>query len=441
MRDFLVVLAVFGSIPFILAQPQIGILMWYWVSLMNPHRLAWTYSYDLRVALIVGGATLLAWIFSRERKLPPSTATNWLLAAFTFWVSVSTVFAQVPDAAFAKWVEVVKIIGMTFLTTCIVNSKDRILQVVWIATLSIGFYGVKGGVFEILTGGNYRVWGPPDSFIGDNNDLTLAMIMILPLLHFLTHEAARRWLRLGIFATMGLTVIAILGTYSRGGLIALGVTLVAFLVKAKRAFLGGLLAVLVLGGTLAFLPASWYERMETIATYEKDRSADERLTSWLYALRLSADRPLTGGGFDVVDDSQLYFAYVPNADAVHNFHSIYFQVLGENGYPGLFLFLGLIIGSLFTAQWIIRKARDRPDLEWAGRLSAAIQVSIVGYCTAGSFLNLGFYDLFYALVAVVTSTRVVVVRAIAERPAESAYPTDGKLAAQAPSPDLATIGR
>ena len=71
MRDFLIVLIVFGSVPLILVRPQIGVLMWYWISLMNPHRLSWGYAYDLRVALVVGAVTIIAWLFSRERKLPP----------------------------------------------------------------------------------------------------------------------------------------------------------------------------------------------------------------------------------------------------------------------------------------------------------------------------------------------------------------------------------
>ena len=115
MRDFALVLIVFGSIPFTLVRPQIGILMWYWISLMNPHRLTFGFAYDLRVALVVAAATLVAWLCSRERKLPPKVVTVWLLAAFTAWLSVTTMFALVPGEAFVKWQEVIKILGMTFV--------------------------------------------------------------------------------------------------------------------------------------------------------------------------------------------------------------------------------------------------------------------------------------------------------------------------------------
>lgn len=416
MRDFLIVLIVFGSVPLILVRPQIGVLMWYWISLMNPHRLSWGYAYDLRVALVVGAVTIIAWLFSRERKLPPVTATTVFLAGLTVWISVTTLFAIVPDAAFAKWQEAVKILGMTFVAICIVNSKERILQTVWVVAFSLAFYGIKGGLFGIATGGDYRVWGPPQSFIEDNNSLGLALIMILPLIHFLSAQVRSRWWRLGLVASMGPIIVAILCTYSRGDFLALSITLLAFWLKAKRRLLSGIVAVGFVVAALAFLPTRWYDRMYTIDNYEQDESAQGRINSWMFALRLAADHPLTGGGFSVVDNSALYFHYVPDADVVHNFHSIYFEMLGEHGYVGLALFLGLIAVSIVTAQSVIRTARGRPDLEWARMLAAAIQVSIIGYCAAGAFLNLGFYDLFYALVALLTAAKVVVARAIAAEP-------------------------
>jgi putative inorganic carbon (hco3(-)) transporter len=413
MRDLFIVVTVFGSVPAILVRPQIGILMWYWISLMNPHRLSWGYAYQLRVAFVVGAVTILAWLFSSVRKLPPGTATNWLIGALAFWVTVTTCFAIVPESAVPKWQEVIKILAMTFLATCIVDSKERIVQTVWVVAMSLALYGVKGGIFSVLTGGSYRVWGPPDTFIADNNALGLALIMILPLLHFLSLQAANRWIRLALLAAMAPTIVAILCTYSRGAFLALSITLFAFWIKAKRRMLTGTIAVAVVAATLSFLPASWYDRMSTIEDYQQDESANGRLNSWYYALLLAGDRPLTGGGFRVVDDTALYFRYLPDAEAVHNFHSIYFEALGEHGYVGLVLFLALLFAALGTAQRLIRAVRGRPDLEWAGQLASAIQVSVVGYCSAGAFLNLGFYDLLYALLALLTSTNVVVTRALA----------------------------
>ena len=407
MRDLLIVLIVFGSIPFMLVRPQVGILMWYWISLMNPHRLTWGYAYALRVALVVGVVTIAGWLFSREKKIPPGTATNVILACLTLWVCVSTYFALVPDSAIAKWQEVMKILGMTFVATCIMNSKERIVQTTWVVAFSIGIFGIKGGLFGLATGLHYRVWGPPDSFIADNNQLGVALIMILPLIQFLASQTRSRWMRLGLNGAMGLDIVSILCTYSRGAFLGLAITLFAFWLKARRRLLSGIVAVCVLGTVLTFLPSTWYERMYTIDDYQHDESAQGRINSWVFAIKIAADH-FTGGGFRVVDNSALYFRYIPYADVVHNFHSIYFEMLGEHGYVGLILFLSLIIVALATAQSIIRASRKHADLAWAAQLASAIQVAIVGYCAAGSFVNLGFYDLFYALLAILTSTRVLV---------------------------------
>jgi probable O-glycosylation ligase (exosortase A-associated) len=417
MRDFAIVLIIFGSIPFTLVRPQIGILMWYWISLMNPHRLTWGYAYSFRVALVVAISTVLAWLISSERKTPPLTAPTVFLVALTIWVTLSTFFFAIsPDTAFDKWIEIIKILGMTFICMCIVDTQDRVRQLLWVVAGSIGFYAVKGGIFGILTGGNSRVWGPEGSFIGDNNALALAMVMILPLLYFLLQSLKDKRMRLVMMAGMGLTVIAVLCTYSRGGFLALAITLMALLVKVKRRALVALFAIFVVGGTLIMLPQAWWDRMNSIGSYEKDASANERLTVWTFALRFAADHPVIGGGFDMINDTQTYFHYSPEADAVHNFHSIYFEMLGEFGYGGLFIFLGLIISTLAVAQKVVRLTRRSPEVFWARDLAQSLQVSIVGYCAAGAFLNLGFYDLFYALVALTVGLRVAVQKELAALP-------------------------
>ena len=130
MRDFLIVLMVFGSVPFTLIRPQVGIIMWFWLGLMNPHRLAFGYAQQLRVAVIVGAATLIGWLFSNESKRPPNVFIIYALAALTFWVSLSTFFAIHPEDSIPKWEEIIKILLMTFVTACIVNSRPRIEQLI-----------------------------------------------------------------------------------------------------------------------------------------------------------------------------------------------------------------------------------------------------------------------------------------------------------------------
>ena len=424
MRDFAVVLIVLGSAPLILVRPYIGILMWFWLSMMNPHKWAWGYAQQFRVAAVCGIATLLGWLLSREPKMPPRSGIVYTLAAFTLWVSLAAAFAIHPEEAIPKWEEIVKILLMTFVAMCIVRSRERIDQLVWVVAVSIGIYGVKGGLFTIATAGNYRVWGPEDTFIGDNNALALALIVILPLLQHLRATATNYWVRLGLLGSIGLTVLSILGSYSRGALLGLGVTLGVFLLKSRTKSAAATVALMVgiFGAALLLAPEQWVARMQSIETYDQDASAAGRFDAWNFAYKLARDHPLLGGGQLVGTDDALFKHYVPTAETSRAAHSIYFEVLGETGFVGLGLFLLLLFVSYRVGTKIITSTRGRPDLAWARSLATMLQIAMVGYATAGAFLSLGFFDLYYALLAIMTATQVVVRK-------ELASPSEAKAAA------------
>src|SRR5882724_6135009 len=116
MRDIILAAFLFGSIPFILWRPAIGVFLWLWISYMNPHRLTWGFAYDYPFAMIVGVATAVGWLLSREPKRLPGTTITALLVAFALWISLTTLFALAPDLAFPKWDRTIKILLGAFLT-------------------------------------------------------------------------------------------------------------------------------------------------------------------------------------------------------------------------------------------------------------------------------------------------------------------------------------
>src|SRR3546814_4729539 len=90
----------------------------------------------------------------------------------------------------------------------------------------------------------------------------------------------------------------------------------------------------VCSSDLFFVPQSWIDRMQTIETYQGDGSALSRLEVWGFALKLTKDRPIVGGGFRVSYNDAIYLKYVPDARTGRgrNYHSVYFEILGELGY-------------------------------------------------------------------------------------------------------------
>lgn len=415
MRDLLVTVIIFGLVPFILTRPWLGILAWSWIGYMNPHRLTWGFAFSFPFASVIGAATLFAWLISKEPKKIPWTPVTITLLLFTLWMTVTTPFAFNQEAAWYQWDKVMKIMLMTFVALSVMQSKKRIILLTWVIALSLAFYGVKGGVFTVMRGGQYMVLGPPGSFIGTNTEIALALIMALPLLRFLQMQLKpeNRWGRWAFTAAMVATGFAIVGSYSRGALLG-GFAMLMFLwLKSHKKLLVGLILFIAVPPMLMFMPGKWVDRMHTIQTYEEDGSAMGRINAWGYAINLVKDRPLVGGGFECWT-GDLFDRWAPDPSQVNDAHSIYFEVLGEQGIPGLVMFLLILYLTWKNGTWLIRTAKDRPDMRWAGHLAAMVHVSLVGYAVGGAFLGLAYFDLFYSLVAMLVLTRCVLERQIAE---------------------------
>jgi probable O-glycosylation ligase (exosortase A-associated) len=407
MRDIILVVIVGGMLPFALVRPYVGVLMWAWLGMMNPHRLTWGFAYDLPFAAIVAGVTLIGMLFSQDRKSVPLTGMTVVWFLFVLWLNVTTLFALDPEAAYPEWSRAMKIQLFSFLTVMLIRTRTRFNALLAVIALSLAFYGVKGGIFSILTGGRYRVWGPEGSFIDGNNAIGLALVMILPLLWYLMREAKKQYLRWALLGSMGLSSLAVVTTQSRGAFLAIAAMAAMLWWKGKekvRLTIGlAILAPLI----LAFMPQAWWERMETIETYQQDTSALGRINAWWFAFHLSLDHPIVGGGFGAFEP-ELFLKYAPNPLDFHDAHSIYFEILGEQGYVGLLLFVTLGVLAVQTGRRIERQVASLSDLQWAGRAAAMLQVGLVGYAVGGAFLGLAYFDLLYYLYAALVILRNLV---------------------------------
>src|SRR5665213_3406601 len=222
MRDITVIGLVFAAAFYAVAHPYVGVLAWTWVSVMNPHRLAWGFAVDFPVAMTVAIGTMLGLLLTRDRRrLPPLVAPVVVLVLFMLWMCFTSIMAIYPDQVQEMFSRVMKILFMVLVAMCVLNSRKHVDQLVWVLVVSLGFYGFKGGLFTIATGGSYRVWGPSGSFIEGNNELALALIMAIPLMRVLQMEMARSWQRWVMTAAMLLTALAAIGSHSRGGFLAI----------------------------------------------------------------------------------------------------------------------------------------------------------------------------------------------------------------------------
>ena len=407
MRDIVVFLIVIGGIPFILRNPAVGIGYWVWISLMNPHRAAWGFAYSFPFAFVVAVATIIGIFLTREPRQFKGGAAAWVLLAFVAWMCFTTIFALEPARAIVMLERVMKILFVTFVALFVLYKREHVKWLVLIIAVSVGFYGVKGGVFTIMTGGANLVWGPPETFIEDNNALALAVIMTIPLLGYFYIMATRRWIRAAIALSIVLCAVCVLGSYSRGGLIAI-VAMAAFLwIKSRHKVLLGLVVVVLGFAFYSFMPPAWEERMNTISTYEQDESAIGRLSTWTMLTNLALDRPFVGGGFEPYT-TEVFRRYLPEYNGTHSAHSIYFQVMGEHGFVGLALFLAFWMLTWQLSRRIVKHTKGDPQNKWAYWLAIMVQVSLVGYFVGGTFQNLAYWDMpYFMMIALVITWHVV----------------------------------
>jgi len=399
VRDLLVTGIIFGLLPFIFKRPWVGILLWSWLGYMNPHRQAWGFAYDFPFAFVVGIVTIVAYFFSREKKEMIWSRETITLLIFVGWMVVTTFFSLYPDQAWAQLDKVWKIQLMILLTALIIKDRLQLHWMVWVVALSLGFYGVKGGIFTILHGGAFRVHGPAGTFIGENNEIALALVMTIPLIRYLHLQETRKWVRVGLAGAMVLTGIAAIGSQSRGALLAMLAIGLFLWIKSRNKIVTGtyiFIAVAIIG---AVMPQEWYDRMNTIQDYQQDNSALGRINAWHTAFNVASAR-ITGGGFETFS-APTFRQFAPDPWDVHDVHSIYFEQIGEQGFIGLFLFLLLGLFAWLRARQVIQACKGNPDTKWAADLAAMIQVSLVGYATGGAFLGLSYFDLPYHLMIMV----------------------------------------
>ena len=414
MRDIALTAFVFALLPMVLTRPHWGIYLWTWIGVMSPHRLCWGFAKNFQFAVVIGLVTLAAiFLFGRENRRMPWAAPIVVLLVYNLWMLVTTVFSLVPEEAWIQWQKVAKIQLFIFLTVYVMQERERIIGLVWITALSIAFYGVKGA-FYTVAGGSGNVLGPSGGFIETNTTIALALTIAIPMLYYLITQSPQTWVRWGLWATMGLCAIAVLGTYSRGGLLSLAAMGTFMWLKSRHKVRVALLVVLVMPFGFSVMPERWFNRMDTIQTYEQDSSAMGRINAWHFAFNLAKDRPITGGGFQTFT-RELFAKYAPDPLDFHDSHSIWFEALAEHGFVGLGLFILFWLVSWQEGNKLIRLCRGRPEFAWARDLAAMMQVALIGYFSGGSFLGLANWDVPYSIACFIVLARVVVRRELMAR--------------------------
>lgn len=427
MRDLIVFLFVMAMMPTAFRRPYLGMLLFSWLAYMRPQDLCWGFARTMRLSFFVSIAMLAGWWANEQGRRPftrwePRTSLMMLLMVL---IAISYGQAQIQDEYTNRYFfEYCKIVVIALFTVGQCDTKERLRGMFWVIAVSLGFYGVKNGMIGVLKGGGGQILRGPGGMLEDNNDFALALVMNVPLLWYLGIGEKKQWVRKATMAAVGLTIVTVLLTHSRGAFLSLCFT--AMWIAWRSGKLVRALGVLFVLAALfpVFAPEHVLERLSSIGD-TKESSANARLTAWATAFEMIKDNPLWGVGMRNFQPRYPEYSVVPIGVGQQTYvaHNSYFQIWAESGTLAFIVYLGVLASVFLSLGRIYRKCRYRPDLQWASNYARMMEATTVGFSVGAFFLNRGHFDLFYHWLALVAALNLCV-RSALLRPPEAAPQAD-----------------
>jgi len=401
-------------------RPFLWVLCYLYVDIVAPQIISWGFLTQIPTSLIAFAAAFVGWIAFDDKRDSRFTWRQGLLGVLLLYCAMTTLTADYPVEALTKWAWVWKALVFAMFLPLTLRTRLRIEAVVLAMVLSASALIIDGGLKTAMGGGGYgalRIFVESNNGLYEGSILSCVAIAIIPLAIWLARHGTifppdwRVWSFVAalIFACALIPV----GTQARTGLVCLGILCVLYLRTAKHRILisGAMSLVLVIA--VPFLPQSFLQRMNTIEDHQSDQSASTRIGVWKWTMGYAKEHPM-GGGFEVYMSSRVSYDTISTqkdggtATVTRNhvveegraFHSSYFEMLGEQGYPGLALWLLLQVSGLVQMEMIRRRWKNRkgPDEAWAAPLAVALQLAQVVYLIGSLFVGIAFQPFILMLI-------------------------------------------
>jgi probable O-glycosylation ligase (exosortase A-associated) len=400
------------------SAPFIATLGYVWVDTFQPQAVAYIILNQLPVAMIMGVVALGGYLLLDRKHPPPMTLQTGLQAAMAVWITLTMIWAQVPDAGWVKWDWAFKTIAFATFIPFVIRSRVQIEAFAQTYVFSLAANFVPFGLKVLLTGGGYGVnlgLQSGNSGLSEGGLLSTSCLMAVPLAVYLSSHSQlipkSKLMALAYWGIAGLAVTTAIGTYERSALLGLVVLGIYMWVRTKHKIGFGIVLALAACAVIYTSSSAWNSRVSTIAGYQSDGSAQVRLLVWKWTLEFTATHPMGGGFMSYLVDH----VDVPGggADPGHTefaraFHSIYFEMLGEQGYPGMALFLLLTGSTFFMLRALARDVRHEPELAWVVGLSNALQSGLAVFLTSGAFVGIAFQPMYWYFISMSICLRAYV---------------------------------
>jgi putative inorganic carbon (hco3(-)) transporter len=414
LRTIFVVIVLTIGWGFALQSTLYALGLYLWIAYFRPETWAWSDVFTTLNLSYIAGAYLVIRAFLSGTAFHFS-ARSMLLFVYLAWALMSTWNGLHFDYSFGYWQEFAKAVVISYMITVVVQSASDLRFVLMVITFSLGFEAVKQGWVQLLLNP-----GAPNEnripFLGDNNLVAVGMAMLLPIISALAATSSGWRKRLFQFMNIGVLYRAV-STYSRGGLLSLGaVGVMQFWRSAHKVrYVAALVVALAL--ILPALPQEYWDRMSTITAPadERDASQTGRLHFWQVAVAMANDHPVLGIGHRGYEAA--YNEYDTTRGAMGEnraVHSAWFGVLAEAGYPGLILYIGIVLAALLSCGRVRRQAKRGEIPAELGAYAIAFETGMMAFIVGGSFVSFQYSEMLWHYFGLTMALERVAVRAAAE---------------------------
>ena len=419
MRDLAFIAFLAAIFGMGLRRPFLLVLVYVYIDIVSPQRLTYLLLNSVPISLIAVVMAVGGWLLFDDKKDSRVAPRQFLLLALLIYCGVSTRYADFPVEAADKWDWVWKALAFAIFLPLTLRTRLRIEALLLFMILSAASIIIVGGVKTLATGGCYgelNLMVTNNSGLYEGSTISAVAVAIVPIILWFTRYGTifpPDWkVKAFCYALVFACLLMPVGTAARTGLLCVGLLFVLLLRDAKRRFAYlGIIAALGLA-SVPLLPPAFLARMQTIAGYKSDSSASTRVAVWHWTLDYVKTHPF-GGGFETYRQNRIRFetekvegdssnrkvTLTPEYDQARAFHSAYFEMLGEQGYPGLILWLIINVSGLFRMEILRRRYLKGPKATlWGGALAGALQAAHLIYLLGAAFVGIAFQPFIYMLI-------------------------------------------
>jgi probable O-glycosylation ligase (exosortase A-associated) len=421
VRDLAFVAFVVALLGLGLRRPFLLVLAYAYVDIVSPQHLSYYMLNTVPMSMVLASAAIGGWLLFDDKKDIGVAPRQVLMLVLLAYCLFTTTYADFPVEAKFKWDWVWKAVFWAIFLPLTLRTKLRIEAHLLVIVLCASSIIITGGIKTILSGGGYgalNLMVDNNTGLYEGSQISTVAIALVPIILWLARFGTvfpRDW-RVQIFAYALILACLLIpvGTEARTGLVCIAALAILMLRDVKRRIVYMSLIGVAALIAVPMLPSSFTNRMETIGNYQADESASTRLAVWGWTLNYVKDHPL-GGGFEAYRQNKLRVQTVSATgegpvqiidaqlldDQGRAYHSSYFEMLGEQGFPGLILFL-LIHGiGLLRMEVLRRRYKDEGgDREWISPLATALQSAQLIYLVGSLFVGIAYQPTVWMLLAI-----------------------------------------